>query len=92
MGENDLCFGYRPHHFACGGVCCCGLVWEDHMPPHDSLGRLIPQSIIDRDIRRKGKRLEARLRRMRDADCIRATLEDRAKALMRSVWIYRRDS
>jgi len=58
--EEDLCPGYRAHHTGTEGLCCCGLYWQDKMPPHDAERRLLP---LDRILRRAVERSEADGRR-----------------------------
>ncbi len=65
-GANDLCPGYQPNKTGLSGRCSCGLHWDGHMPPHDRKGRLIPPYVLERELKRNGRRLEVDLRRARE--------------------------
>jgi len=66
IDDFDFCPGYIAGRKADAGVCSCGLHWCDEMPPHDRRGRIIPAGIVERVARRKGRALEAELRRARE--------------------------
>lgn len=47
--DEDLCPGYAPGVEG-PGVCCCGLVFEGALSPHDHQGRAVPPKRFARQV------------------------------------------